>query len=144
VTRIDFYILDRPSSEARLLYACRLAEKAVLEAHEVLINTQSGTESARLDELLWTYSQGSFLPHRLQNDSGRADEGEHVLIGSGEEPVDGRSDFLINLSLEVPDFFSRFRRVAEIVGGEEEMKTAGRDRFRYYRDRGYDLRTHQV
>ncbi len=144
MTRIDFYILDRPAGDARLLLACRLAEKAVEQNYEVLINASSESESFRLDELLWTFSQGSFLPHRLLGGSGRAEEGEHVLIGCGQEPDESHSDLLINLALAVPPFFSRFQRVAEVVGAEDENKSAGRERFRYYRDRGYELQTHQV
>lgn len=144
MTRIDFYILDRPTREACLTLACRLAEKAVRLDHEVLINTESETESARLDELLWTFSQGSFLPHRQLRDSSRKDEGEPVVIGCGREPEDGSWDLLINLAPGVPEFFSRFHRVAEVVGAGDQNKAAGRERFRYYRDRGYELHTHQV
>lgn len=143
MTRVDFYILDRPTNEARLTLACRLAEKAVAQDHEVLINAGTDAEGARLDELLWTFSQGSFLPHRLLA-STPGDEGERVLIGCGIEPDDGSFDLLINLAPEVPEFFSRFSRVAELVGAEAENKAAGRERFRYYRDRGYELRTHHV
>lgn len=144
MTRVDFYILDTPSSEACLTLACRLAEKAVRQDHEVLINTASEADSLRLDELLWTFSQGSFLPHRLLAERTRPDEGEPVCIGCGMAPEDGRWDLLINLAAQVPEFFGRFRRVAELVGPESENKAAGRERFRYYRDRGYDLRTHHV
>jgi DNA polymerase-3 subunit chi len=144
VTRVDFYILDRPAKEARLTIACRLAEKAVNQDHEVLINTESESESSRLDDLLWTFSQGSFLPHRMLADDSVADEGEPVSIGFGREPLDGSWDLLINLAPEVPEFFSRFSRVAELVGAEEADKAAGRERFRYYRDRGYELRTHHI
>lgn len=144
MTRIDFYILDRPASDARLLLACRLAEKAVDQNYEVLINASSESESLRLDELLWTFSQGSFLPHRLLGDPGKAVEGEHVLIGCGQEPGEDHTDVLINLAPAVPPFFSRFERVAEIVSAGDENKSAGRERFRYYRDRGYELQTHQV
>jgi DNA polymerase-3 subunit chi len=144
VTRIDFYVLDNPAAEARLLHACRLAETAVGQDQEVLINTASAAESARLDELLWTFSQGSFLPHCLLGEGRSAVEGEHIAIGCGQEPAAGRADLLINLALEVPEYFSRFQRVAEVVGGEAANKAAGRERFRYYRDRGYELQTHQV
>jgi DNA polymerase-3 subunit chi len=144
VTRIDFYVLDRAASDARLLLACRLAEKAVEQNYQVLINASSESESFRLDELLWTFSQGSFLPHRLLGDTRPTEEGEHVLIGCGQEPGQGRPDLLINLALAVPPFFSRCQRVAEVVGAEDENKSAGRERFRYYRDRGYELQTHQV
>lgn len=144
MTRVDFYILDRPAREARLTVACRLAEKAVNQDHEVLINTESDSESSRLDDLLWTFSQGSFLPHRVLADDSGSDESEPVSIGSGREPLDGSWDLLINLAPKVPEFFSRFSRVAELVGSEEADKAAGRERFRYYRDRGYELRTHHI
>lgn len=144
MTRIDFYVLESPNREARFSVACRLAEKAVGSDHEVLINTEIEADSSRLDELLWTFSQGSFLPHRLLTDPPRPDEGEPVLIGCGREPIDGSWDLLINLAPEVPDFFSRFNRVAEVVGADDESKAAGRERFRYYRDRGYELKTHHI
>jgi DNA polymerase-3 subunit chi len=144
VTRVDFYILEPSANDARLLLACRLAEKAVEHSYEVLINAESEPESQKLDQLLWTFSQGSFLPHRLLSDSAHAQEGEHIWIGCGEEPGISRPDLLINLARKVPEFFSRFDRVAEVVSGDEQNKAAGRDRFRYYRDRGYELQTHQV
>jgi DNA polymerase-3 subunit chi len=144
VTRVDFYILDSGSKDNRLTLACRLAEKAVGHDHEVLINTESHEQGSRLDELLWTFSQGSFLPHRLLANEAATDEGEPVAIGTGHEPPDGRWDLLINLAAEVPQFFGRFKRVAELVDSDEDNKSAGRERFRYYRDRGYELRTHNV
>ena len=144
MTRIDFYILERHSGDGRLDFACRLADKAVGQNHEVLINTADPGESARIDDLLWTFAQGSFLPHRRLADTSLADEGEPVLIGCGEDPPEGRADLLINLAADVPEFFSRFVRVAELVGSSEENKAAGRERFRYYRDRGYELQTHRV
>ena len=144
MTRVDFYILDHPTEAARLTLACRLAEKAVQQEHEVLINSGTEADGIRLDEMLWTFSQGSFLPHRMLYGDVTDDEGEPVLIGCGQVPEDGRWDLLINLAPEVPEFFSRFQRVAELVGGDDENKAAGRLRFRYYRDRGYELRTHHV
>lgn len=144
MTRVDFYIVGHQAPEARLKLACRIAEKAVNSDHEVVINTESETDSRRLDELLWTFSQGSFLPHRLLSDDGKADQGEPVTIGCGQEPRAGNWDLLINLAPEVPEFFGRFSRVAELVGDEAESRAAGRERFRYYRDRGYELRTHHI
>lgn len=144
MTRVDFYILDQQTDAARLTFACRLAAKAVQQNLEVVINAESAPETQRLDELLWTFSQGSFLPHRLLNDSTRPDEGEPILIGHDHEPESGRWEMLINLSPRVPGFFSRFERVAELVDGDPDNKAAGRERFRYYRDRGYELRTHQI
>ena len=66
-----------------------------------------------------------------------------MLLGHDEAPAD-RTDLLINLGAEVPLFFSRFERVAEIVSGENEDRALARDRFRFYRDRGYSLNTHRL
>ena len=66
-----------------------------------------------------------------------------VRIGHAAPP-DGFDDLLLNLADEVPAFFSKFERVAEIVGGDAAAKANARERFRFYRDRGYELETHQV
>ena len=49
-----------------------------------------------------------------------------------------------NLNAEPPPFFSRFERLAEIVGKDDADVVAGRERFRFYRERGYELRTHNL
>ena len=88
---------------------------------------------------MWTFRDGSFLPHVL------AGEGEDapVHIGHSAEPGEG-FHLLINLGPEVPGFFSRFERVAEVVDGDETQKAKGRERFRFYKDRGYPLETHKL
>ena len=144
MTRIDFYILSSEANRARLTFACRIAEKAMLNQHNVLIHTAADHEANELDELLWTFSQSSFVPHRIFRDGEPALENEPVLIGAGAEPQSDRCDMLINLASEVPEFFSRYERVAEVVDSEQERRNAGRRRFRYYRDRGYQLNTHEI
>ncbi len=95
-----------------------------------------------MDDLLWSFRGGSFIPHaRLGAGETR---GEAVLIGHDPEGDPDETDLLINLSEEIPMFFSRFKRVAEVVSEDEDSRTSGRARFRFYRDRGYDLHTHQL
>jgi len=143
MTEIDFYILDASGPEAGLVFACRLAEKAVGLGRHVLIRPPSRADARRLDELLWTYSQGSFLPHRLVSDAGEAPI-EPVLIDDGPGPRGDRWDLLINLAVDVPDYFSRYARVAEVVDGDDGRRAHGRERYRYYRDRGYALKTSKI
>jgi DNA polymerase-3 subunit chi len=98
-----------------------------------------------MDDLLWTYRDGSFLAHLTIEDAERSDpEGRTpVLLGHGESP--GNQDgLLINMSTEVPTFFSRFSRVAEIVAGDDDERKTARERFRFYRDRGYQMNTHNL
>ena len=68
---------------------------------------------------------------------------EPVLLGEGIDPAD-EHDVLVNLSDGVPPFFSRFDRVAELVGGDETARAAARARYRFYQDRGYSLETHKL
>jgi DNA polymerase III subunit chi len=144
VTQIDFYILKSDSDDARLILACRIADKAMQLDQQVFINAVSEPESARLDELLWTFSQGSFVPHAVVRPDAASAPPEPVLIGSGGPPAGDRWNLMINLADDVPEFFSRYERVAELVDGNERRREHGRERFRFYRDRGYRLNTHQL
>jgi DNA polymerase-3 subunit chi len=145
MTRIDFYVLQPGSGQQRPVFACRLAEKAFSHGLRIYIHTDDAGETSRLDELLWTYRDGSFLPHLPADDAERCDPGNltPVLVGHADSP-EAHDGLLINLSAEVPGFFSRFQRVAEIVGGDETDKERARERFRFYRDRGYELETHTL
>ncbi len=141
MTRVDFYILEDNAADARQRFVCRLAEKAWLQGNKVYIHTGDPALSSRIDEMLWTFSQGSFVPHGLDNDPA-ADEVD-IHIGHGDEPRH-HDEVLINLSSEVPLFFSRFQRVAEIIDGDENQRQQGRERFRFYRERGYPLESHTI
>ena len=141
MTKVDFYLLGA-DSDSREMFACRLTEKAWRLGHRVYLLAPDQTSAKQLDELLWTFSQGSFVPHAVCRQE--ADVDLHpVLIGHNEPPA-RLSDVLISLAAEVPAWFSRFTRVAEMVGASEDDKTHARERFRFYRERGYPLETHNL
>ncbi len=145
MTRVDFYVLADGGDQNRSVFACRLAEKALGHGMGIYIHTDGAAETSRIDQLLWTFRDGSFLPHLTMEEAAQEDT-DHltpVLLGHGDSPGD-EDGLLINLSSAVPDFFSRFQRVAEIVGGNETDRRKARDRFRFYRDRGYELNTHNI
>jgi DNA polymerase III subunit chi len=144
VTQVDFYILDSESDEARLRLACKIVEKATQLDHHVFVHSTSDDEAVKLDELLWTFSQGSFIPHRVVRAPLDAPLLEPVLIGVNAAPGPGRWNVLINLGADVPEFFSRYERVAEVVDANAVRREQSRERYRFYRDRGYKLNTHQV
>ena len=144
MTQVDFYILDSDSADARLRLACKIVDKAMQRNQHVFIHAASETEARQLDELLWTFSQGSFIPHSVLAAAGAPPPREPVLIGFGVEPTGDRWDVMINLAADVPEFFSRYQRVAEVVDGDGARREQSRDRYRFYRDRGYKLNTHQL
>lgn len=138
MTKVDFYILSAGSREHT---ACKLAEKAWGLGHRIYIHTASPAQARHMDELLWVFREGSFLPHERYQ-PGR-DCNSPILVGSDEAP-DTDSDVLINLANDVPLFFSRFLRVAEVIGADNGARHSGRERFRFYRDRGYPLDNHEL
>ena len=140
MTRVDFYLLPDNQVEQQQLYACRLTQKAVKQGLRVYIHTKSDEQTKVLDDLLWSFSASSFIPHTLNAE----DCSQHpVYIGHHGEPLDIHG-VLINLSHQTPDCFTRFERLAELVTQNETDKQAGRERFKFYKSRGYPLNTHKL
>lgn len=139
--RIDFYLLDDPAPDGVALLACRLTEKAFLLGHSIYIQAASEQQAQTLDNLLWTFKQGSFLPHARH--PGSDETSAPILIGHGSEPQTA-AQVLINLGAEIPTFYPRFERVAELVGPGEALRRQARQRFRSYRDDGCEMNTHNL
>ena len=141
MTKIDFYLLSASGQANREAMACKLVNKVYLLQHRIYIHVDSQQDAARLDDALWTFTPGSFIPHSIFQ-SGK-DNNEPVLIGFGEQTPPSH-DVLLNLSPEVPLFFSQFERVAEVVDAEENSRALARTRFKFYKDRGYELTTNEL
>lgn len=137
MTRIGFYILRAPEPHA---FVCRLCQQLTRRGQRVYVHAADELQVQHIDEALWTERPESFIPHDVLGTS--EDAQTLVLIGHAEPP-EHQAEILINLAPEVPLFFSRFERVAEIIPSNDSMKAAGRKRFQFYRDRGYQLDTYQ-
>ncbi|NBC23451.1 MAG: DNA polymerase III subunit chi [Gammaproteobacteria bacterium] len=138
MTRVDFYILQDVDRGAAHRFACRLAVKAVAANTPLHLHVSDAKVAADLDDMLWNYPEHRFIPHGLQ--SGERHDRDPVVIG-WEAPADPEG-VLVNLADEIPSFFGRFDRVAEIVVGEN--RDAGRERYKFYRDRGFPLFHHEL
>lgn len=139
MTKVGFYVIQSAEPEARLAVAARLADKAFQAGHRIFINASDEQQARQLDELLWSHRPGSFLPHGLHGD----EHSDTIAIGWGQEPA-RHNDLLINLQLEIPPFFSRFNRVAEVVTQDAGSLEALRDAWRFYKARGYELEKHDL
>jgi DNA polymerase-3 subunit chi len=141
MTQVDFYILPDDKPQSRELFTCRLAEKVYKLKHRLYIHTETKEQTDFIDKLLWTYKAGSFVPHDVYQQDKCPDA--PILIGHESEPP-AESTVLFNLSTSVPLFFSRFDRVAEMINADEDARKQGRERFRFYKDRGYTIDSHQI
>jgi DNA polymerase III subunit chi len=139
MTRVDFYLLPSTDETARLRVVCRLADKIFGLGQQLHIHTADAQQAQKLDRLLWTFQDISFLPHSLAG----SESAGPITVGHDNAPAAG-GDVLINLAPDTPHFFSRFERVAEVVDEQPEVRAAGRTRYRFYRDRGYPLQHHQL
>lgn len=141
MARVDFYVLKQDGEQARRLFACRLAEKAYKLDNTVHIIAPNREAAERVDDLLWTFRDGSFVPHHLLGSSG--DLESPVTIGCDHDEV-GPRDLLINLCDDIPPMAESFPRVAELVTSDSECKQKSRVRFVAYRDQGHEIDTHDV
>lgn len=140
MARVDFYVLGQSGEQARQAFACRLAEKAYRLKHSVHIEAASRADAERLDDLLWTFRDGSFVPHHLL---GNAELESPVTIGA-ESGGSAAGDLLINLCDDIPACAGSFERIAEVVSADADGKKLSRRRFADYRDQGHDIETHTL
>ncbi|HUN70894.1 MAG TPA: DNA polymerase III subunit chi [Steroidobacteraceae bacterium] len=138
--RVDFYVIEESAPDARLRVACRLAEKAYLASQRALIWHTDRVELEALDGLLWTFADGSFVPHDwLTSNATEAP----VLLAVGSPPAEA-FDFVVNLAADPPPFLHLTRRIAEIIDGDEGRRRAGRARFKAYRELGIQPTSHAL
>lgn len=137
MTRIEFYV----NVPDKLRQVAELGERIVSRGRRLMVYTSDDETSLKLDGLLWTHSQTGFLPHCRSDDP--LAEVTSIVIDWRSEPL-MHDDVLINLRQEHPPFFSRFQRLIEVVGADEADKVQARQRYRFYRDRGYEIKSIDV
>ena len=133
MTQIDFYT----NAPDKLGTACRVAAKAYALGNKVVAVCPDADTAQRVDRMLWLTPATGFVPH-CDSASPLAPLTPIVIDHRGDEPV--HDQVLVNLRDELPPFFSRFTRLIEIVGTEDDDKQRARERYKFYRDRGYEIR----
>jgi DNA polymerase-3 subunit chi len=137
MTQIDFYF--NTGDKYRL--AAKLGGKALEQSTRMFFFTPDAQATSQMEALLWTFQQTSFLPHCRSLHPLAA---ETPLIVDHDSEVLVHDDILLNLCMPHPPFFSRFRRLIELVGTDEEDKAVARQRYKFYRDRGYEIHRHDM
>jgi DNA polymerase-3 subunit chi len=133
LTQIYFY----HNAADRIAATVMLISKAFAQKKALLVYAPDTEVAANLDRQLWMQPPTGFIPH-TRSDSPLANE-TPVLIASQLDtlPQDER---LINLSEQIPPGFSRFTSVIEVVGQHEGERLSGRERVKFYKDRGYEIK----
>jgi DNA polymerase III subunit chi len=141
--RVDFYVLKSAAAQQRRAFACRLTEKAYLKDLKIVIVNDTLADAQALDDLLWTFNERSFIPHKVCLDEKSVDPATpvHLMLESDAMPA---ADLLVNLAHRLPAHLQRYTRIAEIIDADEERRRLGRERFKAYRDLKFTLETHQI
>jgi DNA polymerase III subunit chi len=137
MTQIDFYT----HVQDKLRAACSLSAKAVARGLKVLVFCPDPDTARRFDRALWTTPAIGFIPHCAPEDP-LAPVTPVIVDCQGEKLL--HDEVLLNLRPDWAPFFSRFQRVIEIVSLDDADRATARERFRFYRDRGYEIRTHDL
>ena len=137
MTRIDFYT----NAADKLATACRIVAKGYALKHRIVVLCPDAETAQRIDRMLWTSPPTGFIPHCTATDP-LAPFTPVIVDYRGEEPL--HDQVLLNLKPEWPPFFGRFERLIEIVTGDDADRDQARCRYKFYRDRGYEIRAHDL
>jgi DNA polymerase-3 subunit chi len=141
MAKANFYLLKQDTEQARRTLACRLAEQQAKQGQRICILTDSPEAAQEIDQLLWSYSPESFLPHALAGDAAAAQVA--VVIRHGTEAPAGTT-CILNLGSEAPLNQPTLNAIAEFVMNDDESKARSRARWNLYKQLGYELQHHQL
>ena len=141
--RVDFYVLKSAAAKQRWAFACRLTEKAYLRDLSIVIVNDTLADAQALDDLLWTFNERSFIPHKICVDEHSMDPAAKVHLAVLPTVLPA-ADLLVNLTARLPEHWELYPRIAEIIDADEDRRRLGRERFKAYRDLKVALETHQL
>jgi DNA polymerase III subunit chi len=138
MAEIRFYTLAEPGGPLRLKQACALVEKAFRDGERVLVWLDDDAAYTQFDNLLWTFGDRSFVPHEPLAADPAACEAPVQLYAGADLPASATGHFttLVTLREHASQAALQFRTVIEVVDADPAIRTAGRARFRFYRDHG--------
>lgn len=132
--RADFYIVTDQSFQQCQTFACRLADKAYQQGHQITIQTESTLATNTLNELLWSFKPTSFIGHQIAHN-----QNNQIHIQRQASRAD---KLLLNLSMQIPT--ERWQRILQIVPNVPTLKSQARELYRQLQQQGYTINTHQM
>ncbi len=139
---VIFYVLPTESAIERQHFACKLIEKIYRSKKFCYVLTDSPQQSRQMDDFLWTFRAGSFVPHRLYQGDAPADCNEILIDG---EPIpENWLNIVVNLSSQPPKQFAQCEKIVEILDSSDNSRKLGRQRYRFYQQAGLEITTHNM
>jgi len=139
MTETLFYHLERRGLDDVLP---GLVEKTRERGWRALIRTDSAERASAIDNLLWTYSDGSFLPHALE---GEGEAARQPVLIAVEENNANNADVLFLVggaapsSWDDPSLKALTRIVLMFDGRDPEMLAVARTAWKDAKAAGHDV-----
>jgi DNA polymerase III subunit chi len=134
LTEVGFYHLLSMSLERALP---KLIERAWVQGHRILVRAGSAERVERLDVLLWTYEEASFLPHGSDRDGNAA--AQPIWLTHDNKNPNSASMLVLVDGVEAGDL-AAFDRCADLFDGNDaDAVDAARGRWRRARQAGHSL-----
>lgn len=142
-----FYLLSQAHSPKNAFsvaeqLACDLAAKAWRAGKRVLIACETEQQANNIDELLWAREPDDFVPHNLSGEA--TTYATPIEISWQGKRNAQRRDLLISLQSTIPDFINSFNQVIDFVPADETEKAQARERYKQYRQMGWQMGTEQI
>jgi DNA polymerase-3 subunit chi len=144
--QVDFYLLEESAHQAEQYFICRLVAQLYRNKQSVYIHVEDQQYAEQIDQLLWAFRADAFIPHEIipQENSGAPSPICSPVVIGYQPSTAHQADVLINLAEDIPAFYARFARVAEIVPGNENKRALLRKHYRFYKDQHCELKTHKI
>lgn len=143
--QVQFYLLNQADFDtisAEEFHACELAASAWRLGKKVLISCETEQQALNIDEALWARNPDSFVPHNLSGEV--TTYPTPIEISWKGKRNAQRRDILINLQTELPEFINSFHQIIDFVPVDETAKAQARERYKQYRQLGWQLETVQL
>ena len=139
--RADFYLIAKPRfREQPLLLVCELARKAVHSSQPLLVLAASVEQAEMLDDLLWSFDPDDYLPHQIAGLDMDEEEADVLIV---PPDIDAPMRPLV-LNLRDAPAAGNFERVLEVVPADDSARGPLRERWKHYKDLGFEVNKHDM
>jgi DNA polymerase-3 subunit chi len=137
MTEVVFYtgVVDE------LSFVTKLSEKILKVKRVARIATRDAAHSKEVSNYLWSHQPTKFIPHNVELNTSADDK---TALDVSHDTKSSNPDILINLTETPPDHFSSFNRLVEVVSTSKKAIEIARQRFKWYRDRGYKIKVFKM
>ena len=123
-----------------IAYACRILRIAYGKGANVVVYHDDASALQRFNDTLWSFSALDFVPHAI---AGSAQATHSPIVLTNSDVALPHRAVILNLSLQVAPLFSSFERLIEFVPSSGDALIKARERYKFYKDRGYPIKTHE-